>query len=483
MKEDDLSANARALYLKARHANDIGNHGYVIQLMQTVLKDAPGFLDGRKLMRAASLAQNRGKKGGMSFLASTTMGLTSGNTLKKDPLAAMEMAEKILANDPTNSQANELLFDAANKAGFPAVASFALETLVGSNPKDTKMMHKLAGHYAAVGENDKAVAVYNKIVQVNPTDLDALKKGKDASAHATMNKGGWVEVEKSEGKLNFRDLMKSKDEAIALENKGKVVRTTDQISQQVSEVYPQWEQQQNSLDLSRRLANLYEQWFETLVAINTDGDEAEGYLDNAIWYYGHTNDLLNGGDANIARKKTDLEMRKTDRRVKNLEEYLSKVDPESPENKPYADELATLKEQRDSVVIDTARKRVADNPTDLQLRYELGEVLKNAGKFTEAVPELQRARQNPNVRLKAMNLLGQCFVAKGMNDLAVVQFKTAASEIAGMDVLKKDVLYQLGLVYEKLGKKEDYLEAMKQIYEADYGYLDVAHRVESSYGG
>jgi tetratricopeptide (TPR) repeat protein len=268
-----------------------------------------------------------------------------------------------------------------------------------------------------------------------------------------------------------------------LENKGKVVRTTDQISQQISEVYPQWEQLQSSLDLSRRLANLYEQWFETIVANNGDWSEAEGFLDNAIWYYDHTNRLLNGGDANIARKKTDLEMKKTDRRVKELEEYLSKVDPEGPENKPYADELATLREQRDSVVIDTARKRVADNPTDLQLRYELGEVLKNAGKFTEAVPELQRARQNPNVRLKAMNLLGQCFVAKGMNDLAVVQFKTAASEIAGMDALKKEILYQLGLVYEKLGKKDDYLEAMKQIYEADYGYLDVAHRVESSYGG
>jgi tetratricopeptide (TPR) repeat protein len=483
MKEDDLSANARALYLKARHANDIGNHGYVIQLMQSVLKEAPGFLDGRKLMRAASLAQNRGKKGGSFSLAGTTLGLTSGAALKKDPLSAMEMAEKVLATDPTNVQANQLLFEGAVKANLPQVASFALETLVASNTKDTKLMHQLANHYATIGDSDKAVAVYNKIVQINPSDLEAIKKGKDASARATMTKGKWEEVEKSEGKMNFRDLMKSKEEAVALENKGKVVRTTDQIAQQVAEVYGQWETQQQNLDLSRRLSNLYEQWFETVVANNGPADEAEGYLDNAIWYYAHTNSLLNGGDANIARKKTDLEMRKTDRRIKVLEEYLAQVNPDDPDTKPFADELATLREQRDSSVIDTAKKRVADNPTDLQLRYELGEVLKNAGKYTEAVPELQRARQNPNVRLKAMNLLGQCFVAKNMYDLAVVQFKTAASEIAGMDALKKDILYQLGLVYEKLGKKEDYLDAMKQIYEADYGYLDVAHRVESSYGG
>jgi hypothetical protein len=52
-----------------------------------------------------------------------------------------------------------------------------------------------------------------------------------------------------------------------------------------------------------------------------------------------------------------------------------------------------------------------------------------------------------------------------------------------MDNVKKDVLYRLGLVYEKMGKTEDYLNCMKEIYEADYGYIDVAKRVEASYGG
>jgi tetratricopeptide (TPR) repeat protein len=482
MKEQDLSANARALYLKAKHANDIGNHGYVIQLCQTVLKEAPGFLDGRKLLRAAALAQNRGKKNSFS-LASTTLGITSSGVLKKDPVAAMELAEKTLATDPTNYQGNQLLSEAAGKAGFPDIAAFALETLVGSNPKDTKLMHQLAGQYLIMGENDKAVAVYNRITQVNPGDLEAMKKGKDASAAATMKKGRWEEVGASEGKMNFRDIIKNTAEAVALENKGKVVRTTDQISQQVTEVYGQWEGQQQNVDVSRRLASLYEQWFETIVANSGSEEEAEGYLDNAIWFYSHTNTLVNGGDANIARKKSDLEFKKTDRRVRVLEDYLAQVDAENPDTKPYADELSTLRQQRDSSLIDTARKRVADNPTDLLLRFELGEVLMKSGQYTEAVPELQRARQNPNVRLKAMNFLGQCFVAKSMLDLAVTQFKGAASEILAMDSLKKDILYQLGLVYERMGKKEDYLDCMKQIYEADYGYLDVAKRVESSYGG
>jgi hypothetical protein len=32
-----------------------------------------------------------------------------------------------------------------------------------------------------------------------------------------------------------------------------------------------------------------------------------------------------------------------------------------------------------------------------------------------------------------------------------------------------------------MGKKEQYLDCLKEIYDADYGYLDVAARVEGSY--
>jgi hypothetical protein len=39
----------------------------------------------------------------------------------------------------------------------------------------------------------------------------------------------------------------------------------------------------------------------------------------------------------------------------------------------------------------------------------------------------------------------------------------------------------LGLVYERMGNAEKALDCMKQIYEVDYEYRDVAARVEASY--
>ena len=83
--------------------------------------------------------------------------------------------------------------------------------------------------------------------------------------------------------------------------------------------------------------------------------------------------------------------------------------------------------------------------------------------------------------MKAMNLLGRCYRELGMLDLAVKQLEEAAKEITSMDAMKKEIVYNLGLVYEQMGDKEKSIAAMKQIYEADYGYRDVATRVESSY--
>ena len=481
--EKELTDAQRALFQKARHANEIRNHGYAIQLMQSVLKQVPGFLDGRKLLRAAALASVEGKKSGFS-LAGTTLGMTAGSTLKKDPLAAMELAEKTLGSDPKSPQGNQLLWEAANKAGLPETAAFALETLAGANPKDTKILHQLGAQYISMGDNDKAVAIYNRIVQINPSDLEANKKAKDASASATMKSGRWEEVSQSSGSMNFRDLIHKKDEAIALENKSRIVRTGEQIAQQITELYAQFEEDQKNVDVARRIALLYEQWFEAAVASNEASEEAESYLDNSIWFYTHTNSILAGGDPNIARKCSDLEFRKMERRIKILEDWLATVpDQNDPDARPFVDELSDLRRQRASSALEVAKKRVADNPTDLQLRYELGETLVKAGQFTDAIPELQRAKQNPNARLKAMNLLGQCYVEKNMLDIAVKQFRDAAGETTAMDATKKDITYRLGIVLEKMGKKDEYLECMKQIYEVDYNYLDVAKRVEGSYGG
>jgi tetratricopeptide (TPR) repeat protein len=143
--------------------------------------------------------------------------------------------------------------------------------------------------------------------------------------------------------------------------------------------------------------------------------------------------------------------------------------------------LEELKKQRAAFVLTDARERVDRNPTDLLAHFDLAVALMDAGEHQEAIGHLQRARSNPSVRLKAMGQLGQCYVARGMNDLAAKTLSDAVSELTAMDAVKKDLLYNLGLVYETMGQHDKCIDCLKQIYEVDYGYRDVAGRVEGSY--
>jgi hypothetical protein len=65
----------------------------------------------------------------------------------------------------------------------------------------------------------------------------------------------------------------------------------------------------------------------------------------------------------------------------------------------------------------------------------------------------------------------------------VKQLTDANAELHGMDSVKKEVLYELGIIHSKGDADTEALECFKQIYEVDYGYRDVAARVEGSYTG
>ena len=80
-----------------------------------------------------------------------------------------------------------------------------------------------------------------------------------------------------------------------------------------------------------------------------------------------------------------------------------------------------------------------------------------------------------------MLMLGRCYDEMKMYDLAIGSLKDANDEVFAMDNTKKEILYNLGLVYEKLEDKDHSLESFKEIYNADYDYRDVAKRVEESY--
>ena len=66
---------------------------------------------------------------------------------------------------------------------------------------------------------------------------------------------------------------------------------------------------------------------------------------------------------------------------------------------------------------------------------------------------------------------------------AVRMLQNAIKEKPVFDDEKKELIYQLGCVFEKMGKPDDAIEQFKQIYEVDIGFKDVSAKVDKYYEG
>jgi tetratricopeptide (TPR) repeat protein len=456
--EHDLDQKTKTLWLKALSALELRNLDYAIDLLASVVESQPTFLDGRRTLRKATIERQKGKRKLLSLSGGGISGMKIQSVIKKDPLLAMVECEKILTKDPLNAAANNALFDAAIAAGFPEIGTFALETIRQSAPDNTANLHKLAEHFLRQNMPNEAMEIYEGIIRIDSADMDAVKGAKDASARASMAKQKW---DTSGG---MRELLADSEQAAALERKNRAAMTSEQLLALRNDLSAQYEERSGELPYAREMASVCEKLDD---------------LDDAIQWYSYAVTLSNG-DPNLQRKVEILNDRKQEQAVQQLRERAERAtDP--GEKQQLEEELRGMLAERTERQVAEARSRVEHNPTDKQLRYELGQHLFDAGQYREAIPQLQQARSNPHIRTRAMLLLGKCFEKNNMLDMATNEFSEAIAELSAMDDTKKELLYAMGLVLEKMDRPDDALNAYKQIYNADYGYRDVAEKVEASY--
>jgi tetratricopeptide (TPR) repeat protein len=334
-------------------------------------------------------------------------------------------------------------------------AAFALETVRKGSPENAKLLHKLATFYLNRDQPTMAAEVYNDIIKHHPTDGTAIKGSKDASARASMQKQKWDE------NADMRTLMRDSAQFEELEKASRTGLTMEQLMERRDKIIEKYNADPNHLATVKDLANIYEQLEDWANA-------------HTFYAWAHT---LSAGDVALANKASVMNDRAIEADLKSLEAAVA-ADPDNVELKAA---LQARRADRLAEQVQEAQRRVDQNPTDPQLRFELGTALYNAGDHSAAIPHLQQATRNPHIRTKVLLTLSRCFKAKNMFDLAIKTLSDALSDLHAMDHIKKEVLYEKGIIHGDMGDKTAALDCFKQIYEVDYGYRDVAHRVESSY--
>ncbi len=448
----------RDQYDKGMAAFRAQNFDYAITIFNQVLATEPGFFDCRQALRAAQVKKAGANTG---FFKKVLGGATSSPLLAKgqlalrnNPLEALQIAEQILNDAPTSSAGQKLLADAALAADLPKTAILSLEILFKNSPKDREIGTELAEAYIASKQPSKAEDVYRELLKVFPHDPELSQQLKNVTAQVTLDEGGYEAL--SDGQGSYRDILKNKEEAVALEQANRGVKTTEVLAHLIYDHETKFQSNPENLTLARTIAELYTQKQE---------------YDRAMEYYNYIVAKQGVADPTIEKAIADTVARKLDHQI-------SQLDPAAAD---YNERLAAITAERDGFIISQKKQQVDRYPNDLQLRFELGQEYFRAGKISEAIQELQKAEANPHRKLQAMGLLGQCFAQRGMNDMAARKLQNALKEKVGFDDEKKELLYALGCVFEKMGQRDQAIEQFKQIYEVDISFKDVAAKVDAYY--
>lgn len=449
---NEVSSALRSAFQKAQDAIRKENIEYAIEILKGIVQSQPAFTDARTALRKLEKekASKMGSFAKMMASAKIAMITSKGKSaLKKKPIDAVKAAEEALAIYLYSAPALNLLSDAAEALDALFLSIESLEILRENSPDNETNLRNLARIYELAGEGMEVLKIRQKIASMKPNDLQVQQELRAAAALASMQKGKWDQ----EG--TYQDKLKSKDEAVAIEQEDRIVRDVDDIAEMIERYEKMANEGDTSIDNRKKLAELYQR---------------ANRHDDAIATYNWIIEKLGTMDPAIDRAIEKSVVSKYELQIEELKKA------SAPE-----EEIKKLAETKYNYRLERAIDRVNKYPNDMQLRYDLAIVYWDGNFIDNALEQFQYAKKNPHRRLTSIVYLGRCFFSKNQYDMAVDQIQNALTEMHIMDKAKMEALYYLGITFEKMNEIEKAMDCFKQIYQANINYLDVSERMNKYY--
>lgn len=438
------------------------NPAYAAEIAQGLLQRHPECVDIRRLLRRAQKIVQGAQSTGLTKLfggVTSIAGLMGSSKLAQtDPKGALEAAEKLLAKKVSDASANRTLAAAAENLGLFDTAAFAYEELCLIEPKSVANQLSLAQAHLKDGNADGALAALDKALKTFPGNGDIQELARRASVAKTMDQGKW-----GDKGGDYRSIIKDSGEAQRLEQQGRMVNDADAAAENIANLRAQIEADPENV-------NLYRDVVRQCLSIN-DLESALGYLRCA------RATTLGKADATLEKQESDLVLSMLAEKIKAIEQRLAA----DPANTGLRAELDAARREEAEHRLSVFKGLVEKYPNDYNYRFEYGVQLLSHGHLDESVRELQLAQRSPKHRQVAMLSIGRAFSAGRKYDLAAETLASAKSEIPMLNDLKKDVIYELGLAYEKSGRDKEAIDEYKSIYMADSGFRDVAKKINDYY--
>ncbi len=450
----EVSPAIRSAFQKAQDVLSKNSLEYGIELLKEIAKKDPGFLDARILLRKAEktkYARMNVFHKVIAQIASLPPVLKGSAVVAKKPLDALGLAEDALAINIASPLAYGLLAKAALALEANFIAVEAYEALVDRDPKNEANLKKLAELYEADGQGAKVLHIRQIIAAKYPDNLEAQAALRAAAALATMEQGKWNE----DGSSVAKSAKAGKKGAEKQVRDDRIIRAEEDIREMIGIYEKRVAEGDESIDMRRKLAELYQR---------------DNRFQDATDTYNWLVEKMGNLDPTIDKAIETCRIELSNLRIKELKE----------QNAPQ-EEIDKEVEAINKYRLERGEDRVRLYPNDTLMRYDLAELYWEFKMLDKALEQFQIAQRNPQKRLSAIVYLGRCFAEKKQYDMAVEQYDKAIAEMPVMDKEKMNAIYHLGVTCEEMGNDKQAMECFKQIYSANVNYLDVAKRMDAYY--
>ena len=363
--------------------------------------------------------------------------------------------ERYLVNDPMNLRRNLMLGEALERAGCRESAIEVFEFAGGLGGGSAEGWKRAGALLYGKGEVDRALAAYENALEISPRDQEALKQRKNLAAEGALASGRYEEAKSA------RSLIKDQDAAQALEREAKRKLSPEEIDAELERLEGELAEAPRDADLLEKMGELFESKRDFGAALDCFERSAEQRPDST----------------ELRERIARLRVADYDVKIADLKSRVKAGDERA------ASKLKRIETQKLEFELKEAEREIKEHPTDMPLRLRFGRILLRVDRVDDAVGELQRSVNDPRCRTDSLILMGQCFFKKNMLDLARKQLEKALESVSGMGNRTKDILYNLGVIAERMGAEDDARGFYARIYEADIQFRDVASKMEKLSSG
>jgi tetratricopeptide (TPR) repeat protein len=433
-----------------------GDHDYAIQLLVQCCKLDPANPVFRKFLRQAQKTKYKNNLYGSRLAVVTTAATKAKLRAAKragDHVKVLELAEEVLGQNPWDSSTQLDMAESFEALGLPDLAIWTLEQARQKDPKDVAVNKALAALHEKRGAFSQAIALWQVIIQTNPTDLEAQRKVKDLSASETIARGSYEEVAAGARRPGYAETLATSDQP------------ADPLERQAAPLLARIEADPSNPSCHLHLASFYRR--ADLF------DKAAAVLKNALG--------LTGNHPDVVLALAELEI---DGFRKNLAIAERRLQA-NPDDEKLQRIRAKLVKEIDSRELDIFRQKADRQPGEKAHRFEVGVRLMRLGQLDEAIKELQALRSEPRFQWRALHYLGLCFQARKNWRLAQRNFEEALQVIPSDEVeTRKEVLYCLAKGFADAGDLAKAQDFGAELANLDFSYRDIGKLLDEwSAGG